>query len=232
MHRGPVAGACALALTLTLTLAATDVAAETGPLPRWGLGWLGLAQAPTVRVRLGDWQIGVAARPDDDLSYREQWDDDPFGPSTPDSLRNVPDDDKTESGWVRLDVARRVKSWGNVELPLMLAFAYSWRDERDERRTWVAQYQGYEIWRIEEYRNSYELILALRPTWRIRPWVSLETEIGLRFDWYNFDRSDRRSRPNQEEDDVTFDQGHGKSFTSHGWSSTSGIGLVSLVFWL
>ncbi len=225
MHRGVLLGVLAL-------MVAGCAAAETESLPRWGLGWLGQSEAPTFRVRLGEWQVGLAARPNDNLYYRESWQENEFSGSTPDSLRNVPDDDKIESGWVRLDVARNLKSWSKVDLPLMLAFAYSWSDGKEEQRSWEEHNQGFYVWNRSVYSNSYQLILAFRPTWRIKPWVSLETEFGVRFDWFNFDRTTRRSRPNQEQDELEFEQGHGKSFSSHGWSESSGIGLVSLVFWL
>jgi hypothetical protein len=143
----------------------------------------------------------------------------------------VPSDNKRESGWVRLDLARTLKRWQTVELPLMLGFAYSWRDEEWSSRSWQESEQAFRSDVRQQYTNAHELILALRPSWRIKPWVSIETEFGLRFTWSNVDNTEVASRPEWEEDRVRYQQSHDKAFRSHGWYTGSSLGMLSLLFW-
>ena len=216
---------------LVLAAATSAIAEDTEELPRWGLGWLSQSRAPTVRVRLGDWNLGLAAKPQDHMRYEESWGRQSWGQAVPDSLHDIPEDTTNESGWVRLDVDRRLKSWGPVTLPLMLAFSYSWSDFKYTARFWKDEYQGVRVRIAEGYSNSYSLILALRPSWRIKPWISIETEFGLKYNWSNHDNTEIRSDPEWEDDRQYFAQSHYKSFNSHGWSSGSSLGMLSLLFW-
>jgi hypothetical protein len=232
MRRGSWLGLVSLALVASMAVAEDGDAEITETWPRWGVGWLSQSSAPTFRVRLGAWNVGLAAKPDDNLSYVESWGETSWGDAVPDSLRDVPTDHKREAGWIRVDVARTLKRWESVELPLMLAFAYSWRDEEWRTRYWQAEDQAYRSEVRQQYTNGYELILALRPSWRIRPWLSVETEFGIRYTWSNDDYSQRVSRPEWEEDRTEYRQGETKSFRSHGYYSSAGIGMLSLILWL
>ena len=220
-----------IVLSIMLAVAAVSAAAaEEEAAPRWGVGWLGMDSAPTVRLRLGDWQIGLAARPNDDLNYVEKWEWSSYE-AEPDSVRDVWDDDKRESGWVRLDVARTMARWDKVELPLLVAVSYGWSDQQYSSSRWDEQDEGFTDYLEKYYTNSYSVTLAVRPTWYIRPWVSLELEFGVRYLWDNYDYDARRTDPDWEQDDLDWRRGHGKSFVKYGPERTMSVGMFNLVFW-
>lgn len=198
--------------------------------PRWGAGWLGLEQAPTVRFRIGRTEIGLAARPDDYIYYRESWESD-WETGQVDSVRNVDDDDKRESGWVRLDAAIPVKQWDTVTLPVLVGFSYSWSDQQNYAKYWSGDSQGYRTIRTDKFINSYALVLGLRPTWHIRSWVALELEFGVRFRWSNYDEERIETHPDAEFDNHDWNEGNSKSFEKFGPYGGSSLGMFNLVFW-
>ncbi|MCP4574248.1 MAG: hypothetical protein GY838_17950 [bacterium] len=196
---------------------------------RWGLGW---DEGLTLRRWVGPWELGVAAGPNDwlDESDSRTWDTD-----EPDSLQGRDDEhykSQRESGFVRLQLGRRMASEGILDFMGHVNLQYLWSDER-----WVHDYyytnritfSTTDNW-VETWSLSTGIRLALRP-WEF---LTVETTFGLTYSWGDREEIRRRVErdlvPPLESDRVTVEQTKSSTrrFDDDGWY---GMGSLSFIYW-
>ncbi len=225
-------GAHAAWLLLFCLALAGVAAAETGEETprRWGLGYDG---GVSLRRTLGDgWDLTLAAGPDDERAevLGDSWttgdDGETLGPLPDDSL------DTTESGWVRLDVARRVAGEGPASLSTFVSVRYLWSRGKTEMLrvdTWDQDVVTRRTWKNID---SWLIALGLRPQYRFSTRFSCEVHLGVSFVDEDEDSGrveERRDADGQlvsliEEQDTT----RTRRFFDFGWYGT---GALIFFFW-
>lgn len=201
MRRGAAIILPALGLLLALALPGAPAAAGE-PAPRWGFGWdpgdLGNSGL-TLRHRLGrDWEIGLAAGPDDFKEDREvlRWDSDvATGLYAADELDNY----RRESGWVRATGARRFWRDGPFAAAALVGLTFNWSNGQEvDRYPTATQTSEADArnWRRNTRYDLWRFTLGLRPSWAPTPRLTVEFEAGLAFEswtrkacedaWYDY----------------------------------------------
>lgn len=208
--RTGLTAACAL---LVLAAAGGAAAADDAATRTWAFGW---DDGLTLRHRLGSWQVGISAGPDDRLSdaYRQS-----FDPDLPDSLQGALTQDGTdrdESGFVRLSVARDLAAHRTLGLAALAAASYAWSNEsRDDRNydPWEAD------WRETRWLNEwdrFDVRLGARLAWRPVPFLTLETEFGLAYQWRDYETEQWQRWPGDPAWTRNVTTGRDQSFTDFG----------------
>jgi hypothetical protein len=208
---------------LGLAVASAD---ETAPPRGWGFGW---DDGLTLRRWLGAWELGLAAGPDDELiqierSARYATDPPPFQ-----GLVEVPQEERRESGWVRLRVGHLLRREGGLSLVVFSGLTYNWVDDQD--KSWVLDpvAGGYDGVEVNRFTHRWAVDLGLRSAWSPLRWLSLEFSFGLRYAWENWDESSVVQHAGVPEVDRENRHGKANSFTDFGWE---GLSSLAFIFWL
>ncbi len=219
-----------LLVTLVILVTVQPLLAETAVDNRerkWGLGW---QEGLTLRRAMGPWQVGVSAGPDDwlrDIETRS-WNDE-----EPDSLQgrlSDLDEDRRESGYVRLQVARRLVVEAPLAFMVETSLRYRWSDVRNRDEYWVPKY-GYEGSTTSDYfTKEWTLGLALRLAWRPLAMLTIETDFGLVYSWEETERAYESIRVDYEDPEDSYHHVDGSYTKSHSFGDTGWRGLVSLDF--
>lgn len=206
-------GLTAICALLVLAIAGA-VAAQDQPATRtWAFGW---DDGLTLRHRLGPWQVGLSAGPNDHLSdsYRQS-----FDPDLADSLQGTltqEGTDRDESGFVRLSVTRDVAAHRSLGLAALASAGYAWSNQsRDDRNydLWDADWR--EGRRLDEW-DRYDVHLGARLSWQPVPFLTLETEFGLAYQWRDFETEQWQRWPGDAVWSRTITTGRDQSFTDFG----------------
>jgi len=199
--------------------------------PRWGIGWY---EGICLRKLLGGgWEVGLAGGPNDRLfrSERQEWDTE-YEPENQGVLQ-APNDDRRESGWVRLDVGRSIWSVKRLTLCLFTAVNYTWEVEQDNSRTFSQHSERWQDRVQEEKGRTWRLWLGLRPSILLHERVTAGFHFGLEYSW-DREWSHRRSSYSGGEEEPR-ESGEDSSYQSDsfdlfgGWY---GFGSLHFIFWL
>lgn len=208
--RSGLTAVCALLVLAT----AGAAAAQDDPSARtWAFGW---DDGLTLRHRLGAWQVGVSAGPDDRLrdSYGHS-----FDPDLPDSLQGSLSQEETvrdESGFVRLSVARDVAVHRTLGLAALASAGYAWGNQSRDSRDYVRRDAGWRENRWLDEWDRYNVSLGARLAWRPVPFLTLETEFGLNYQWRDFETEYWQRGPGDTAWSRTITTGRDQSFTDFG----------------
>ncbi|MFO7607834.1 MAG: hypothetical protein R6X35_01370 [Candidatus Krumholzibacteriia bacterium] len=183
-------GLTAICALLVLATAGAAAAQDDTTTRTWAFGW---DDGLTLRHRLGAWQVGLSAGPDDRLteSYVQR-----FDPALPDSLAGAvtgENDSRRESGFVRLSLARDLAAHRTLGLAALTGLAYSWGNESWDDRSYDRWDNDWDERRRLTEWDSWSVQLGARLAWRPVPFLALETEFGLSYHWYD-STTERRDR--------------------------------------
>ncbi len=211
---------CILVL-LTGAVSAQEPDLQSRP---WGFGWDG---NPTLRRQLGRWQLAVTAGPNDHLRDDNRIS---FGPDLPDSLQGITisdDHNKSESGFVRLDVLREIARQDNLVFSGLVGSSYQWNDGESHRSSYYLPDLDYRERKETWFWDRWSLRLGGRLAWYPVPMVSLEADFGVSYGWYNEDHKYWDKDPDETEWNLDFSHKHSQDFDSFGfYDLTSGLNLV------
>ena len=241
IRRRPAARAAAglVLLAVALVAAAAAAAPQEGAAGRqgrtWGLGWKGVAwpSGPTLRwAPGGSWQIGLSGGPQDLLARtgsggeqgRQEWED-------PVAWSGDLEERKDESGWVGLDLARRLWSRERLCCHLVLGGVYDWSNDqvRVIRFDRHAAEPGTDIRREDGHWHAWHARLGLRPAVGLLPRLSVETEFGWEYRWTH--RVHDRWEIQQNAADWSHERRHQDNEYFRIWGGWNGFGSVNLIFW-
>ena len=192
----------------------------------WGLGW---EDGLTLRHRMGAWDLGVAAGPDDYLVKQE---DRVWLSTDPESVQGrleLPLDEREEHGWVRLRAGRSLRERGRFGLAAFLGLSYEWIDHQERQLDLDALVGDYDTFELDRFTDYWILEAGLRPSWQLADWVDCEFSFGLRYVWENWDQSVTSTWAGVEQPDHTGTDGDGHRFQDFGWE---GVSSLAFVFWL
>lgn len=205
---------------------ASAFAVETGPVDRkWGLGW---DNGLTARLWLGGvWELGLAAGPDDFLRDETRYDyDTGSDPYWNERRETTIIEDRTESGFVRLQGGRLISRRGPLAAVCYMGLQYLWTDSR-----YVHDYVD-EIDPEDSYTRSrdndssiWSLSLGLRPSYEIMDFLTVEMAFGLIYSWRQYDDFERSEYPSSGRVQVDSSVDKRTSFDYFGWN-----GMYSLQF--
>lgn len=188
----------------------------------WGFGW---DDGLTVRRWLGDWELSLAAGPDDYLRKSEQRTWDTEAPDEIQGALEVPDDDRREEGWVRLQAGYRVATYKTLAAVVYTGLVYNWEDSQYSYTS--VDYEGlYHSYDADRFTHRWLLELGFRPSWRPVEFLSIETAFGLRFAWNTWSETETRSWDNGERVQTLEGNGDFSSFTDFGWDGMSSLKFI------
>jgi hypothetical protein len=214
-------------LVLLLTVGGVQAGEEAERARNWGLGW---ENGLTLRRQLGEWQVGVTAGPNDSLSDHDVT---LFENDLPDSLQGIVSSSRssrTESGYVRLHLARRLASQRTLVLSGVLGGGYSWSDEGSGRSQFYFGDMDWSENRVDLFSETWQLRLGTRVAWYPVPFVSLEAEFGLIYQW-NTNESDRWYR-NSGEQEWSLEHEANRSHSFRTYDNTDLTYNLHIIFWL
>lgn len=220
-------GRCALLAGLIMMLTALPVRAERTDDERarnWGFGW---DSGLTVRRWLGDWELSLAAGPNDYLDKSEQRSWDTAASGEQQGALEVPRDDRREEGWVRLQAGFRAARYQTLAAVVYAGMVYNWRDAQ-QSSTYLSFDGLYDRRDVDRFAGRWVAELGFRPAWRPVPFLSIETAFGLRFSWENWSATEIRTFASGDRTITTESNGDLSSFQSFGWT---GMGSLQLIVW-
>jgi len=191
----------------------------------WALGW---ERALVARRQLGLWHVGLSAGPNDRLSDSSShvWNVD-----EPDSLQGRPGSttsSKRESGFVALELGRRVAVYRDFALAATAGLRYRWEDSRTEDSFNYASGEDQPYHQIvsDRFTSSWGTSLALRVSWRPVPFVGLEVHYGLIYEWHDAEQT-RWSRDTGETDWHRHESTeHAKTFDDFGFYDLTQLAVL------
>lgn len=200
-------------------------AEETERIRNWALGW---EDAIVLRRQLGPWHVGLSARPYDSLVDQSEqvWIVD-----EPDSLQGRADDARSEhreSGFVGLEVGRRVAAYEDFTLAATTGLRYSWSDYRSEMSRFSApeEDQPYRQDIRDSFDQTWGLRLGLRLAWRPVPFIGLEAHFGLVYEWHDQDETRWHRDPGEWDWDRAEENYHRQSFNDFGFYDITKLAVM------
>ena len=213
--------------TLLLVLVAMGLAQAAGaqePVQRrWGVGW---DDGLTLRGWLGGrYELALAAGPDDYLFKDETRIWDSAYPSDLQGRLQVPQDQREEHGWVRVQAGRLVLHRRELSAVAFLGLTYEWIDHQELRLSLDDLEGTFDTYELDRFTHHWALSFGIRPAWQVMENLTIETAFGLRFTWDSWDQTVVSSFAGGEGSEREITSGHGRSFSDQGWE-----GLTSLQF--
>ena len=221
-----------LGLVVVHLVMAAGVAAAAEEAERerdWALGW---DNGIVLRRQLGLWHVGVTAGPNDRLADDESqvWNVD-----EPDSLQGRSDGESSEhreSGFVGLEIGRRVTAYRNFGLAATTGLQYRWADSRSETSwPWSSAIADGEDQRNHDiirdtFESSWILALGVRLSWRPLPIIGLELKYGLTYEWYDQTETSWERYPGELEWDRRDSSRHRQSFNDYGFYNITSVAVM------
>lgn len=193
----------------------------------WGVGW---DHGLTVRTWLGgQWEVSVAAGPDDYLNKTEtrSW-----FLNTPDSqqgLLEVPEDIREEHGWVRLQLGRLLKKKNDFAVVGYGGVVYEWIVHQERSLMLQDLSNSYTTFELDRHTRRWILTLGFRPSWQPVSFLTVETAFGLNFIMEDWDQTNQMTWSGVEGKDYSELDGHGQKFQDFG---VEGIASIQFFIWL
>lgn len=215
-----------MTVLMILTSAGPTSAVETGPVDRkWGLGW---DSGLTGRLWLGGvWELALSGGPNDELSNDLRHSiDSGYPPFWEERESYTTEDDKQESGFVRIQAGRLLARRGPMAAVGYLGLKYKWSHSRYiDKVNDVDDPENSHIHGRDYDDSSWILTLGLRPSFEVWNFLTIETAFGLWYRWYDYERVEWReyTQTGQVSQDVSTE--NEERFSSSGWS-----GMYSLQF--
>jgi hypothetical protein len=214
-----------LVLTVPGGAGAEPADGDVYPRPSWGLGW---DDGLTLRHWLGDWEIGLAAGPDDYLVKEEYWAWDIVDPEQAQGRLELPLDERDEHGWVRLRTGRLLLQENRLQVVTFLGLTYEWIDHQERALNLDELVGGYDTFELDRFTDLWILEAGLRPSWRVSKHLSCEFSFGLRYVWENWDQTINNTWAGISGVDRNLTKGEGHSFQDFGWD---GAASLSFILW-
>ncbi|MEN8008418.1 MAG: hypothetical protein ABFS42_15520 [Candidatus Krumholzibacteriota bacterium] len=212
-----------------LTAAVAETQIETGPVDRkWGLGW---DDGLTARLWLGGvWELAVTGGPNDYLNNRENQDyDTGYPPNWHEEEEVVYQEEKRESGFVRVQAGRLVSRRGPLALVCYSGLEYEWSDSRYSYHVVDIIDPDNSNDRIRDFdRATWTASLGIRPSFVILDFLTIETAFGLYYYWSDTEEVERRIH--QDTGRVRLDLDSSDS-TRFGYSGWNGMGSLQFMIW-
>ena len=226
---GPPAVCILLAAAAACPAAGADPGPETGPVERrWGLGW---DQGLTARLWLGGvWELAVAAGPEDFLNDGEGFEyDTGYPPDWEESEIGKVTEDRTESGFVRVQGGRLVARRGPLAMVCFTGLQYRWSDgsTRVSHEDALQPDLSY-IETTDSDSSTWTLTLGIRPSFVVLGFLTIETAFGLEYRWSETTWAQRREYPDSGRLFVETYASDGNSFDDSGWTGT---GSLQFILW-
>ncbi len=223
--RGSVWVRWAVLMLVTSVLAVPALGAERAP-QAWGVGW---DDGLTVRRWLGSqWELSVAAGPDDYLTQSETRQYFLADPSLQHGTLQVPQDNRQEQGWVRVQVGHLITRRDDLALVGYTGLVYNWIDYQERSLVLDRLVGDFDTWELDRFTERWILSLGLRPSWRPADFLTIEMAVGLNFIWESWDQVTERTYAGVTGADRTVDSGHSRAFEDFGWE---GAASLKFLFW-
>jgi len=211
-------GVLVVAMALSCGLPAR---AQERPAQQWGLGW---DDGLTVRRWLGqDWELALAAGPDDYLFKTESRAWVQTEPAIQHGALQVPEDHRQEQGWVRGQVGHLITRRTDLALVGYAGLVYNWIDFQERSLVLNPLVGDYDTWESDRFTERWVLTLGLRPSWRPLDFLTVELAIGLNFIWESWERTTDRTTAGVGAADHTVENGHSRTFEDFGWQGASSL---------
>lgn len=217
----------ALLLIFQAPVAAVAESVATGPACErtWGLGW---DNGLTLRRWVGEWELGLAAGPDDYLVKEEYWAWELVDPDQVQGRLELPLDEREEHGWVRLKTGRRLLQDQRLEATAFVGLTYEWIDHQERALTLDELVGDYDTFELDRFTDFWVLEAGVRPSWQVSRHLTCEFSFGLRYVWENWDQKVTSTWAGIHEPDRNLTQGSGNRFQDFGWD---GAGSLSFILW-
>lgn len=214
---------------MILTSAGPAIAVETGPVDRqWGLGW---DHGLTGRYWFGGvWELALSGGPNDYLSDDEGHSlDSGYPPYWEERESYTTQNEKQESGFVRIQAGRLISRRGPLAAVGYLGLKYEWsHSSYIDNNVDVDTPEDSNVRGSENDSSSWTLTLGLRPSFEVMGFLTIETAFGLWYRWSDYERVEWREF--QQTGRVTRDEysDYGERFSYSGWS---GMGSLQFIVW-
>jgi hypothetical protein len=222
-------GQVVVCMTLVAAAVSQAAAVETGPVDRkWGLGW---DNGLTARLWLGGvWELGVAAGPQDYLLDSEGYDyGTGYPPEWDESESGTLSEDRTESGFVRVQAGRLVTRRGPLALVCFTGVQYQWSDGRSEyQREFPLDPDENYIYSSDYDASTWTWGLGLRPSFVVLDFLTIETAFGLEYRWFKSEHVSRKEFPETGQLSLETHLDDGNRFDDTGWT---GMGSLQFIVW-
>ena len=189
----------------------------------WGLGW---DDGLTLRRWLGDWELGLAAGPDDYLMKEEYWAWDGIDPEQAQGRLELPLDEREEHGWIRWRTGRLLVRQDKFAVTAFLGLTYEWIDHQERVLALDELVGDYDTFELDRFTDYWILEAGLRPSWMLTDRLSCEFSFGLRYVWERWDQKITTTWAGIEDPDHSLTEGHGRLFQDFGWEGTTSLGFI------
>ncbi len=194
---------------------------------KWGLGW---DNGLTARAWLGgQWEVAVAAGPDDYLNKEEtrSWYLNTPGPQQ--GLLEVPEDIREEHGWVRLQLGRLIKKKDQFAVTGYGGVVYEWIVHQERSLMLHEMNNSYDTYELDRHTQRWIFTLGLRPSWEPASFLTVEAAFGLNFVVEDWDQTISQTWAGVEGRNYQELDGHGQQFEDFGLESMASI---QIFIWL